>query len=130
MPKICSVLVVESHDGVRRVVGEALEADGYRFTPVENGAAMCRALDEAEHHIAIIDVSMRDEDGFELAKEAARRGLSVILTTADRSKFGAIERSGHKHVLKPYLLPHLLELVREVTQSQSLRCVRRKPRPA
>jgi two-component system OmpR family response regulator len=128
MPSICTILVVESHDGVRRVLGEALAADGYRFTLAENGAAMRRVIDETEHHVAVIDVSMRGEDGFALAEEAARRGLSVILTTADRTKFDAVERSGHARVLKPYMLPDLLAVIRALTDERKLRCVRRRPR--
>ena len=126
MPRICSILVVESHDGVRRVLGEALDADGYRFTLVENGAAMREALERESYHIAIIDVSMRGEDGFALAEEAATLGLSVILTTADRNKFDAVERSGRPHVLKPYHIAQLLELLAEVVKNDGVGCVRRK----
>jgi DNA-binding response OmpR family regulator len=129
MPKICNVLVVENHEGVRRLLGEALDADGYRFTLAENGAAMRRAIDGSTHHIAVIDVSLRGEDGFSLAEEAARNGLSVILTTADRSKFEAVERTGRPHVLKPYQLPRLLDVIQTVLKRTDAACVRRKRGP-
>jgi len=129
MPRICCILVVENHDGVRRLLGEALGADGYRFTLAENGSAMRQALDEAVYDIAVIDVSLRGEDGFSLAEEAARKGLSVILTTADRSRFDAVERTGHPHVLKPFQMPRLLDLIREVLKNADARCVRRKHAP-
>lgn len=126
MPRICSVLVVEHHEGVRRLLGEALDADGYRFTLAENGAAMRRALAEAPHDIGVIDVSLRGEDGFSLAEEAARRGLSVILTTGDRSQFEAVERTGRPHVLKPFRMRRLLDVIREVLKSPDVDCARRE----
>jgi two-component system, OmpR family, response regulator len=129
MSRICSVLVVENHEAVRRLLGEALESDGYQLTLAANGAAMRAALAQGRHDIAIIDVSVRGEDGFELAEEAARNGLSVILTTADRAKFDAVESSGRPHVLKPYQMPRLLDLVRHAMAATGSKCVRRR-RPA
>jgi two-component system OmpR family response regulator len=129
MVKICSVLVVDGHEGVRQLLGEALEAEGYRFVLTANGAGMRRALEEEPYDVAMIDVSMRGEDGFALAEEAERKGLSVILTTADRSKRDAIERTGRPHLLKPYRMPHLLEMIRSTLESAEAECVRRKPAP-
>jgi two-component system OmpR family response regulator len=126
MPRICSVLVVENHEAVRRLLGEALESDGYDFALAANGAAMRAALAQGRYDIAIIDVSLRGEDGFELAEEAARNGLAVVLTTADRAKFDAVERSGRPHVLKPYQMPMLLDLVRDVVARGGTKCVRRR----
>jgi two-component system, OmpR family, response regulator len=126
--RICNVLIVEHHEGVRRLLGEALDAQGYRFTLVGSGAAMREALGRERYDIAIVDVSLHGEDGFGLAEEAARSGLSVILTTADRTKFEAVERSGRRHVLKPFRMQRLLETVHEVL-GDAHTCTKRK-RPA
>jgi two-component system OmpR family response regulator len=126
MQRICNILVVEGHDGVRVLLGESLKAAGYQFTLASKGTEMREALDAAGHDIALIDVSLRGEDGFLLADEAARRGLRVVLTTADRSKFQAVERSGRPYVLKPFQMPELLEKIRTTLEDAAVDCVRRK----
>lgn len=126
MHRICNILVVDGHDGVRILLGQALKAHGYQFTLACNGIEMRQALDATPHDIALIDVSLRGEDGFTLAGDAARRGLRVILTTADRTKFEAVERSGLPYVLKPFQVPELLERIETVLENAAADCVRRK----
>jgi two-component system OmpR family response regulator len=126
MHRICNILVVDGHDSVRILLGQALKTGGYQFTLASNGIEMRQALDGAAHDIALIDISLRGEDGFVLADEAGRRGLQVILTTADRSKFEAVERSGVPYVLKPFQIPELLEKIGAVLKSAAADCVRRK----
>lgn len=126
MHRICSILVVDGHDGVRVLLGQALKAGGYQFTLACDGIEMRQALEASSHDIALIDVSLRGEDGFALADDAARRGLHVILTTADRSKFEAVERSGLPYVLKPFQVPELLQRIQTVLEKAAADCVRRK----
>jgi two-component system OmpR family response regulator len=128
MPRICKVLVVEGHEGVRALLGDALHDRGYRFTLVDCGAAMQRALDEDDYEIVLIDVALRDEDGMALADDAAAQGCGVILTTGDRRHFDQVERSRHRHIFKPFMIGALLRVVEEVLREVAARCVRRKRR--
>jgi two-component system OmpR family response regulator len=128
MPRICKVLVVEGHDGVRALLGDALHERGYRFTLVDSGAAMLKALDEDDYEIVLIDVALRDEDGLALADDAAAQGCGVILTTGDRRHFELVERSRYRHIFKPFMIGSLLQLIDEVLREVQARCVRRKRR--
>jgi two-component system, OmpR family, response regulator len=124
MPRICKVIVAEAHDGVRSVVGEALIGAGYDVQLVSNGCEMREALAAARCDVVVVDVTMQGDDGFELAEEAAKCGASVILTTGDHGQFKEVEASGHRYMLKPFMLPELLQLLEQI--SRELRCSRRK----
>jgi two-component system OmpR family response regulator len=126
MAKICRVLVVENHSAVRALLGEALDQQGYRLRLVGSGAQMHEAMQEEPFDIVIIDVSLRGEDGFELARGAADQGCGVILTTADQRHFDAVQKSGHPFMLKPFQLPSLLRLVDEVVAALVQRCGKRQ----
>ena len=124
MPRICKVIVAEGHDGVRGVVGDAIKAAGYDVRLVSTGQEMRDALAGGPCDVVVIDVAMQPDDGFELAEEAAKCGASVILTTADHEQFKEVEASGHRYMLKPFMLPELLKLLQQI--AQELRCRRRK----
>jgi DNA-binding NtrC family response regulator len=124
MPRICKVIVAEAHDGVRSVVGEALTVAGYDVQLVSNGREMREALAAARCDVVVVDVTMQGDDGFELAEAAAKGGASVILTTGDHVQFKEVEASGHRYMLKPFMLPELLQLLEQI--SRELRCSRRK----
>jgi two-component system OmpR family response regulator len=130
MPRICKVLVVEDHDGVRLLVGDALDAEGFRLTLVSTGAEARSLIEEKRFDVVILNVSLGDEDGFALAEAAARRGCGVILTTGDKRRFGAVRESGHPFVLKPFLVRALVSAVDAVLKSTNARCGRRKRRPS
>ena len=126
MARICNILVVESHDGIRSLLGEALEAEGYRSRLVSHGGEMREALSGTSCDVVVIDVSSDREDGFALAEQAARCGASIILTTAEHAQFESVEKSGHRYMLKPFMMPELLALIRQV--ADEIGCIRRKAR--
>ena len=126
MPRICKVLIVEDHEGVRTILGDLMHDEGYRFTLAADGVAMRAHLENDEYDIVVIDVSLRGEDGFALAAEAADHGAGVILTTGDRRLFEHVEKSGHRYLMKPFMAAGLIELVRQVLRETEARCVRRK----
>jgi len=129
MPRICKVLIVEDHDGIRLLLGDVFDGAGYRFTLVADGSAMREALENADFDVVLIDVSLRDgEDGFALAKHAADMGCGVILTTADHRHFETVERSGHRYILKPFMVDSLLTVVDDVLKETAARCARRARR--
>lgn len=130
MPRICRVLVVEDHDGVRTLLGEALADDGYRFTLLSSGAEMRAALDADDFDIVIIDVSLRREDGFALAAEAAECGVGIVLTSSDEHQIERMRSSGHRFIQKPFLMPTLIAMVEEVRRETASRCIKRKRQDA
>ncbi len=128
MTRICRVLVVEDHAGIREVLGGALDRNGYVFTLLGSGERVRQAIADERHDIAIIDVPLMHDDAFALAALAADRGVGVILTTGHRERFAALEQSGHPCIFKPFQIEPLLRLVDRVLHELEIRCVRRKSR--
>ena len=127
MDRICKILIVEDDDAVRRLIGDVLDYAGYDFTLASSGAEMRQALDAEDFDVAIIDVGLRDgEDGFALAEVADAKGCGVILTTGDPDRRQHLEKSSRRHVMKPFRMQQLTELVNQVLQDQAALC---SPRP-
>lgn len=128
MTRICRVLVVEDHEGIREVLGEALDRKGYIFTLRSSGERVRQAIAEEHHDIALLDVPLEHDDAFALAALADERGMGVILMTAHHEHFAALERSGHHRIFKPFQIEPLLRLIDDVLRELEIRCVRRKSR--
>ena len=128
MARICKVLVVEDHDGIRQVIGRALAADGFRFTLLPSGGAVRQAIEGGDYDVAIIDVPLESEDALALAELAAQEGVGVILTAAHGQHLPEIDRPGHRELLKPFKLPPLLSLIRTILRELENHCIRRKYR--
>ncbi|MBV9863416.1 MAG: response regulator [Alphaproteobacteria bacterium] len=129
MARICKVLIVEDHDGVRALLGDIFHDEGYRFELVASAAEMRQALDDDDYDIVIIDISLRDgENGFALAEVARQQGCGVVLTTGDHRHLERLQASGLHYVIKPFKVQRLVELVDQVLKESAARCVRRKRR--
>lgn len=126
MSKICKILVVEDHEGIREVLGNALNHKGYDFTLLSSADDIATAIEISDHDIAIIDVPLAREDAFSLAKRAIEAGIGVILMTGHQRYFSAVKESGHPHILKPFQLEQLLPLVQRVIKDLEIQCVRRR----
>lgn len=128
MAKICKVLVVEDHEGVRALLGQALKEDGFNFTLLSSRDDVRGAIEKGNHEIVVIDVPLESGDCFTLAALAAEEGMGVILTAGHEQHLAQLDLSGHRHILKPFKLGPLLSLIDEVLRELETRCIRRKSR--
>jgi len=123
--KICKVLVVEDHEGIRDVLGGALKLEGYDFTLIDSAGDVEDAIDNGGHDVVVIDLPLAHGDPFTLAAAAKMTGLGVILTSGDQRLFPRIESSGHRHIRKPFMLDQFLPLIDRVLSELAIRCVKR-----
>jgi len=128
MARICKVLVIEDHAGIRAVIGDALGKNGYRFTLFASGQGAREAIETEKHDIAIIDVPLANDDAVDLAAFAGDAGMGVILTAADHQAFAAGPGIAHRHLLKPFQIDQVLRLIDEILRDLAIRCVRSKSR--
>jgi DNA-binding NtrC family response regulator len=124
--RICKVLVVEDDRYIQELLGDVFAHEGYRFVCVGTAEAFRRALDgEDALDVAVIDVVFPGGgDGLDLAREAAARGLGVILSTGHHGHFEAVRDSGYHYVLKPFRIAALLQAVEEALAAAKRHCVR------
>ncbi len=129
MARICKVLIVENDDDVRDLLGDIFEDEGFRFSMVKTGAAMCEELDVDDYDIVVIDVTQPGhEDGFSLAQIAREQGCGAILVTGDHRLTERLQGSGQHYLLKPFRVQQLIEMVDKILVETAARCVRRTRR--
>ena len=127
MVRVCKILIVETDDNVRALLGDAIEYQGYDFAMVGTGREMRDTLDGDDYDIVIIDVTQSGpEDGFALARVAREQGCGVILATGDHSYMERLQGSGEYYLLKPLRLRQLTALVDKILAEIAAQCVRRK----
>lgn len=114
MPEI---LVVDDEPGIRELMREILEEEGYEVRAAENGTAARAALDAKVPDLVLLDIWMPDTDGVSLLKEWASTGLltmPVIMMSGHATIDTAVEatRIGATAFLeKPITLAKLLKAV-------------------
>lgn len=127
MARICKVLIVENDDDVRDLLGNVFEDEGFRFFMVKTAAEMREALDDDDYDVAIIDVTQPGhEDGFALAQIAREQGCGPILVTGDHRHSERLQNGGHPHLLKPFRVQQLIDIVDKILVETAAQCVRRK----
>ncbi|MGH7089251.1 MAG: response regulator [Stellaceae bacterium] len=130
MHRPCKVLVVEDDRFVSQLLGDLLEAEGFEFRLADNGAEKMRAAlaCEPDIDIVVLDVALPGPaNGLKLANEARARGYAVILVTGDHRRADELAKSGHPHLMKPFRMAALLQLIDRVLTETRNEC--RRPSP-
>lgn len=121
------VLVVDDRADICAIVQTALEERGcYRVSAATAVGDALSLLNSDQPDLVILDAVMPGRHGFELAIEAARRSVPVMMMTGEPVMDGALDALGWTHLRKPF---HLAELLAETRRTlaaaeQNLRMVR------
>jgi CheY-like chemotaxis protein len=109
-----TVLVVDDEPGLRAVVREVLEDEGYNVLEASHGAAMLELLAQKRADLVLLDVMMPGGDGRQAYRELRARGdlpeVPVIMMSAAVRPDG-LDSSIAAFLRKPFDLDHLLALV-------------------
>ncbi len=115
-----SVLVVEDHPGLRRLVMRQLLELGYRGIEAENSAVAIAALEKQPADLLFTDVVMPGRlDGLDLAHLALSRwpSMRVILTSGFPAKLDGRIDGSMRLLMKPYLKADLARALHDAMQS-------------
>lgn len=100
------ILVVEDEDAIAEVLVFALESEGFRVTWVNTAGKGYDAIQADSVDLAIFDVGLPDETGFELCKRVRKTSdLPVIFLTARKEEIDRIvglEIGADDYVTKPF----------------------------
>ena len=113
---MCTIMLAEDDDSMRRFLARALERAGYDVVSYGNGAEAYEGLKENPVTLLLTDIVMPEMDGIELAKRASDLypGMKIMFITG----FAAValqeypEAPRQSRVLSKPI--HLKDLVREV----------------
>lgn len=121
------ILVVDDEPGIRTLVQEILEEEGYEVRLAENGETARKAMQDKAPDLVLLDIWMPDLDGISLLKEWVSSGqanMPVVMMSGHGTIHTAVEatRLGAFDFLeKPVPYKRLLETVE--------RALRQTPKP-
>ncbi len=109
------VLVVDDELGIRSLLSEILEDDGYAVVTAEDATQCRQVLNRERVDLILLDIWMPDTDGVTLLKELCAQkalycpvimmsGHGTIQTAIEATRFGAVD-----YLEKPIALKKLLE---------------------
>ncbi|MEW5787115.1 MAG: sigma-54 dependent transcriptional regulator [Pseudomonadota bacterium] len=122
MPEI---LVVDDEPGIRELMREILEEEGYDVRAAENGTAARNALEAKIPDLVLLDIWMPDVDGVTLLKEWKAQGrltMPVVMMSGHGTVHTAVEATrlgAFDYLEKPIAYKQLLETVRKAMETRS-----------
>jgi DNA-binding response OmpR family regulator len=119
------ILVVEDEPNVGRTLSERLAAEGYRVSWVKT-AAEAQAEDAGEPAaLALLDVGLPDESGFDLAAAIRRRHpqTAIVFVTAfgtPEDRVRGLELGAEDYIVKPFHFKELLLRIQNALRRATL----------
>lgn len=110
------ILVVDDDSGIREVLVECLESEGYDVADARNGAEGLERLRGHRPHVILVDLLMPVMNGRQfiahLRADAATQAIPVLLMTGSNELLGRPPAGADALLPKPFELEELLDLVR------------------
>lgn len=109
-----SVLIVDDDPGLRAIVGEVLEAEGYQTTVASNGAEALRIVDRSVPDLILLELRLPVLDGWAFAAELQRRRIDcpiLAMTVRDSARRGAEQIRAAGCLAKPFTIDELVDAV-------------------
>lgn len=112
------ILVVDDEEGVRLLLRDCLEMEGFSVTEAENGAALKAALSNETIDLVTLDLNLGGENGFDLVREIrAVQNVPIIMITGKGDTVDRViglELGADDYIAKPFQLREVLARVRAV----------------
>ncbi len=121
------ILVVDDEPGIRELMQEILEEEGYEVRLAENGATARSALEDKVPDLVLLDIWMPDVDGVTLLKEWKTQGrltMPVVMMSGHGTVHTAVEATrlgAFDYLEKPIAYKHLLETVKKAMDARPSR---------
>ena len=113
-----AILIVDDEADIAATLAEALQGDGHQVGIADNGAMALEMLERRAYDLVLSDTKMPKLDGEHFYAEVERRfpqlRRRIVFVTGDilsREKRAFLERTGAPHLLKPFDLPEVRQLV-------------------
>ncbi len=113
------ILVVEDDLAISDLITMNLQIAGYEVAAAFDGAEALSAIEKQVYDLALLDVMLPENDGFELIGSMKERGIPVIFVSAcidaaDRVK--GLRLGAEDYITKPFDLLELLVRVEKVIE--------------
>jgi DNA-binding response OmpR family regulator len=109
---MATVLVVEDDQSVLQFICEAVAQAGHDARCVSSAAAARGQLASGGCDLLVADVNLADGSGIDLADEARRSGMKVLLVTGHPDAMRRLDALGLPYMAKPFRLEALERRIR------------------
>lgn len=119
------ILVVEDEINVGRTLTERLAAEGYRVTWAKSAAEAQVSDSQEPSALALLDVGLPDESGFDLAAALRRRHpqTAIVFVTAfgtPEDRVRGLELGAEDYIVKPFHFKELLLRIQNALRRATL----------
>jgi two-component system, OmpR family, alkaline phosphatase synthesis response regulator PhoP len=112
------VLIVDDEPQIVRLVRDYLESAGFEVTTAANGAQALREFSRQRPDLVILDLTLPETDGLDVARAIRRTGdVPIIMLTArtdEADRVAGLELGADDYVTKPFSARELVARVRAV----------------
>lgn len=113
------ILIAEDELPMLQGLKDNLEYEGYEVETTTNGTDGLKKLMTNQYHLALLDVMMPENSGFDVCREARTKGnkTPIIMLTAkaeEIDKVLGLEFGADDYITKPFSLRELLARIRAV----------------
>jgi DNA-binding response OmpR family regulator len=113
-----TVLIVDDAPEILRLVRDYLERAGFEVTTAANGADALRAFSRHRPDLVVLDLTLPETDGLDVARAMRRSGdVPIIMLTArtdEADRVAGLELGADDYVTKPFSARELVARVRAV----------------
>ncbi|MBI2819450.1 MAG: response regulator, partial [Acidobacteria bacterium] len=75
------ILLVDDHEALAGILVAILAQEGYEVVWARDGEQACQLLTTEPFHLVVTDSALPERSGWEVASDAKKRGLPVILSS-------------------------------------------------
>jgi len=119
MTKKPRILVIEDEPSLSMTIRDELEFEGFEASVAQDGVAGFERMLNDAPDLVVLDVMLPGKSGFEICREARRRGLDtpIIMLTAraqEVDRVRGLELGADDYVVKPFSLAELVARIHAV----------------
>ena len=112
------ILIVDDEPNIIRLISMYLEREGYTALSARSGAEALEIVSRSKPALVILDIMLRDIDGWEVCREIRRNNnVPIIMLTAreaDEDKIVGLELGADDYVTKPFVTRELMARVKAI----------------
>jgi two-component system OmpR family response regulator len=105
------VLVIDRDGDVRKVIVEALRAEGFVVSSASDRQSMREALDGNRVDVAVLDFTVAHDEGGRLHDELKQRGVSLVMISGSLDAMILAEEHHLQLLKKPFRTTELCEAI-------------------